>query len=277
MAAVLDDPARRRRRGCAGAARAVCRRWAMSSVVRPCGDQAHRPLHLGLGGEVEVGGGLVEEQDRRVDELGPGQAQQLALAGRQRPALLGDRACGSRRAARRRSRGRRRPAPPARPRGRWRRAGRRRCWSGSCPRTGTAPAARSRAGGGRRAGRARAAAMPSTSTAPGGRVVEAGDELDERRLAGAGGADEGDDLAGGDVEVDAAQRLEARARVGERDALEADVAGRGGRGRSGRRPRASPIGVRSSSSSCVTGDTGPGIHWSNTFDSCWIGVKNWSR
>ena len=33
----------------------------------------------------------------------------------------------------------------------------------------------------------------------GGRVVEAGDELDERRLAGAGGADERDDLPGRDL------------------------------------------------------------------------------
>ena len=47
----------------------------MSSVVRPAADDAHGPLHPGLGGEVEVGGGLVEQQDRRVDELGPGQAR----------------------------------------------------------------------------------------------------------------------------------------------------------------------------------------------------------
>ena len=62
------------------------------------GDQPHRLLHPGLGGEVEVGGRLVEQEDRRVDELGPGEGDQLALPGRQRAAPLGDRRGGSRRA-----------------------------------------------------------------------------------------------------------------------------------------------------------------------------------
>ena len=57
----------------------------------PCRDHPHRLLHAGFGGEVEVGGGLVEQQDRRVDEVGAGQADELALPGRQRPAALGDR------------------------------------------------------------------------------------------------------------------------------------------------------------------------------------------
>src|SRR5215218_7505174 len=78
-AALLDDhdPRRRARR------------------LQPVGDQergtalrrqVHRPLHLGLGREVEVRRRLVEDEDRRIDELGPGEAQQLALAGRERAA-----------------------------------------------------------------------------------------------------------------------------------------------------------------------------------------------
>ena len=42
--------------------------------------------------------------------------------------------------------------------------------------------------------------------AAGGRLVEAGDEVEDRRLAAAGGPDEADELAGVDVEVDAGQR-----------------------------------------------------------------------
>ena len=54
------------------------------------GDHAHGLVDLGLAGEVEVGGGLVEQQDRRVDHLGPGEGEELALARRQRLALLAD-------------------------------------------------------------------------------------------------------------------------------------------------------------------------------------------
>ncbi len=43
------------------------------------------------------------------------------------------------------------------------------------------------------------------------RVVEAREQLDERRLAGAGVADERHGLPGGDVEVDAVQHLGALA------------------------------------------------------------------
>ena len=59
------------------ALRAVGRRCAMSNVVRPRGDQSHRPLDPRLGAEVEVGGGLVEQQDRRVDEQRARQADEL--------------------------------------------------------------------------------------------------------------------------------------------------------------------------------------------------------
>ena len=57
-----------------------------------------------------------------------------------------------------------------------------------------------------------------------GGVVEAGDELDERRLAGARGADEGHALAGRDVQVDPAQRLGGLGGVGEAHTLQLHVA-----------------------------------------------------
>jgi hypothetical protein len=74
-------------------------------AVRPgCGGEAvrddqggapgrellRRPVHLGLGGQVQGGGRLVEQQDRRVDQVGPGQRDELPLAGRQVTAPLGD-------------------------------------------------------------------------------------------------------------------------------------------------------------------------------------------
>ena len=46
------------------------------------GDALHGRCDPGLGGEVEVRGGLVQEQDGRVDELGPGESYELALARR---------------------------------------------------------------------------------------------------------------------------------------------------------------------------------------------------
>ena len=66
--------------------------------------------------------------------------------------------------------------------------------------------------------------------APGGRVVEARDELHERRLARAGGADEGDVRAGLDGQRDVAQgRLGVLAGlvVGERHVAQLDAAGAG--------------------------------------------------
>ena len=54
------------------------------------------------------------------------------------------------------------------------------------------------------------------------RVVEAGEQLRDRRLPGAGVPDEGDGRPGGDVEVDPVQHLVAAA-VGEAHVLERDV------------------------------------------------------
>ena len=69
-----------------------------SRRLQPVGDEdggavaghlVHGGGHPGLGGQVEVGGGLVEKKDGRVDQFGPGQRHQLALAGRERPPSLG--------------------------------------------------------------------------------------------------------------------------------------------------------------------------------------------
>src|SRR5919108_5243985 len=57
-----------------------------------------------------------------------------------------------------------------------------------------------------------------------GRVVEPGRELDDRRLAGAGLADEGDRLPGRDLEVEAGQGVLVAPRVAEPDGLEAEAA-----------------------------------------------------
>ena len=63
-------------------------RWATTSAVRPWTRRRDRREHLVLGVTVEVGGGLVEDQERRVAQERPGQGQPLALTGRQaRPAL----------------------------------------------------------------------------------------------------------------------------------------------------------------------------------------------
>ena len=84
-------------------------------------------------------------------------------------------------------------ADASRPRGSPRRsrpAGRTRCCRGSCRRTGRAPGARSRAGGGASSVTSRRS-CPSTGS-PAGRVVEPGQQLHDRRLAGAGGAHQRD-------------------------------------------------------------------------------------
>ena len=60
--------------------------------------------------------------------------------------------------------------------------------------------------------------------APGGGVVEAGQERDQRGLAGAGGPDDRDHLAGRHVEVDVGEDGALAALVGERHPFEADVA-----------------------------------------------------
>ncbi len=105
------------------------------------------------------------------------------------------------------------------------------------------------------------------------RVVETRDELDHRRLARAGLADERDRLAGADAEVDAPQRVFDRVAIAEADVVELDVARESGHRHRvrGRRQRASAV-----SSSSVMRLIATRACWyeSNTCDSCWIGAKN---
>ena len=65
--------------------------------------------------------------------------------------------------------------------------------------------------------------MPVDADRARGGVVEAREQLDDRRLAGAGVADERDGLAGGDAEVDAVQHLGALA-VAEMHVVESSTA-----------------------------------------------------
>ena len=71
----------------------------------------------------------------------------------------------------------------------------------------------------------------------GRRLVQLGEQLDQRRLAGAVLADDGDDRAGGQRQRHVVEHEARRARVGERHVLEADAAAHGGGHRHGRPPR----------------------------------------
>ena len=59
------------------------------------GQRAHGRGDPGLAAKVEVGGRLVEEEDGGVDEPGPGQGEQLALAARQSTAPARGSGCRS--------------------------------------------------------------------------------------------------------------------------------------------------------------------------------------
>ena len=62
----------------------------MTRVVRPSHQRVERGLHRALALGVEGGGGLVEEQDRRVLQDGAGDGDALALAAGERHAALAD-------------------------------------------------------------------------------------------------------------------------------------------------------------------------------------------
>ena len=90
----------------------------------PAHEPADRAHDLGLGGAVEAGGRLVEQQQRRVAQERAGEREPLALAGRQPGAVVAEPRLQARRAARRsrppgaRRRARARPPRRARPGGR---------------------------------------------------------------------------------------------------------------------------------------------------------------
>ncbi len=148
----------------------------------------HGFLDLDLGAGVDGAGGLVEDEDGRVGEEGPGDGQQLLLAGAdvvgflvdERVVPVGERVDE--------------PVDVGGP-GRVEdlllaslRGCRRRCCRGWCRRTARCPAAPSRSwSGARPAGMLRGvAAVEGDPSAV--ELVEAHDEVDQRRLAGAGRA-----------------------------------------------------------------------------------------
>ena len=81
------------------ASRTVDRRWAMMMDVRP-GAVGQGGLDLRLGGGVEVGGGLVEDDDPGPGEQQPGDGEPLAFAAGEAVAALAHRGVGRRAATR---------------------------------------------------------------------------------------------------------------------------------------------------------------------------------
>ena len=173
----------------------VASRWAMTSVVRPSRQLRQRLLDRPLGLGVERRGRLVEDQDRRVLQEHAGDGQALLLPARELHAALADDRVepvgqvGDHRVE---------PGPARRLHDlglAWRRAGRRRCSRGSCRRRGRRPAARCRSAAAARPASSSRMSMPSMVIAPGVDLVEARQQRADRRLARAGGPDEGDRLA----------------------------------------------------------------------------------
>ena len=68
----------------------VERRWAMTKVVRPFHEGVHAVLYQFLGTGIDGGGGLVENQRRRVGDRCPGDGKELPLALAQVGAVAGE-------------------------------------------------------------------------------------------------------------------------------------------------------------------------------------------
>ena len=184
---------------------------------QPLGGLDHRRL----GGQVERGRRLVEQQDVRVDQVGPGQRDQLALPGGQVAAALGHLVLETTR----------QPGDHAvradRP-GRGRHLG----VGGVRPAVGDRVA--HRPGEQVRLLRHHAEPLPVAAQVviahvhpvhqdrPGGHVVEPGHQLDQRGLARPGLADQGHRLARADGQVHLVQRGPRAARVAEPHAAELD-------------------------------------------------------
>ena len=171
------------------APRIVERRWAITKLVRSARSAF---IASWISTSVRVSTELVASSRMRIGRLGEegaGDGEQLLLPGADVVALLVDHrvvAVGqvSARSGRRRWPWPRRGSPP-----RWRRGCRRRCCRGSCRRTATCPAAPCRCCDAQLA-RAGSCAMsrPSSVMRAAVELVEPHDEVDERRLAGAGRA-----------------------------------------------------------------------------------------
>ena len=70
--------------------RIVLRRWAMTNEVRPWSSRGQALLDQPLALGVEIAGGLVEDEDARIGQDGPGDGQALALAAAEPHASLAD-------------------------------------------------------------------------------------------------------------------------------------------------------------------------------------------
>ena len=70
------------------ASRMVDSRWAITKLVRLDAQRGHGLLDQHLGAGVDRAGGLVEDEDGRVGQEGPGDGQQLLLAGADVAALV---------------------------------------------------------------------------------------------------------------------------------------------------------------------------------------------
>ncbi len=128
-------------------------RWATITAVRPCTSRRSAVEHLLLGGPVEIGRRLVEEQERRVAQERASERDALALADRQSGAALAEHRVQPLGPGRD-DRGQSEPvAPPARPQRRWRRGARGGCCRRSSRRTGAGAGAPMRSARARPRGR----------------------------------------------------------------------------------------------------------------------------
>ena len=175
--------------------RIVERRWAITIAVRPA-SRRRRPCSMrALGVQVDVRGRLVEHEDARVGDQRAGERDQLALAGRELRAALADFGVVAVRQLGDELLGADRGGGRADLLGGRRRGARRRCSRATVPENRNASCGHDPHLRAQRAARDVAQVVAVDEHAPGGRVVEARDELGHRRLARAGGADERDRLA----------------------------------------------------------------------------------
>ncbi len=223
-------------------------RWAMMMRDPVAAVAAHRCADPLLGGGVDGGGRVVEHHHGRLQHQRPGDGQPLALAARQRDAALADDRAVVLRKAEHVVVQLRRFARPLDAR-----------LVGPGIAVGDVVLER----GGEQEGvllhhrdrpaqrlqRDAADVLAVDGDAPRCHVVEARDQVRDRRLAAAGRADDADGLAAARLEADAGERRAPEARIGEVDVLEAQharrsprAAARRGRRRCRRRGRAARRG-----------------------------------
>ena len=198
-------------------------RWAMTNVVRPVEHVAQSALDRALGGSVHRGGRVVEDEDPRIGQDRAGDRDPLALAARQGEAALADASVIAV--------GQARDEPVG-----LRRDGRALDLLAGGVGTGVGDVVVDRGaeqegvvvddgdGAAQAVHLHRAHVGAVDLDRAGADVVEAGQQRHQRRLARSHRTDERHHLAGGDVEVDVAQRRLRRALEGEPDAAQGHMA-----------------------------------------------------